>query len=147
MTFTRGIVAAAILAGLAIGTASPAGADPQEKPTKQMSGHYIETTTTPSTGQSSTNDWQFTPCGDGCASGASGTATGQARLANGPWTMDLTEDWICPDGSRNPGALSTHYTWDSTTLAGTVDNTTKVPACGYSAGGHWTNNIQFKQAP
>jgi len=143
MTITRGLAAAAILAGLAVATAGPAGADPQN----QMSGHYIETTTTPSTGQSSTNDWRFTPCGDGCASGASGAVTGQARLVNGRWTMDLTEDWVCPDGSRGLGALSTHYTWDPNTLAGTVQNTTKVPACGYSAGQQWTNNIQFRQAP
>ena len=59
MTITRAI-AAAMLAGLAVGTASPAWADP---PT--MNGHYIRTVTN-TKGQAVTNDWYFTPCGDGC---------------------------------------------------------------------------------
>jgi hypothetical protein len=62
MTVTRAIAATAMFAGLAIGTASPAWAD------QTMSGHNIETVTDPSSGQSITNDWYFTPCGDGCAS-------------------------------------------------------------------------------
>jgi hypothetical protein len=73
MTFTRGIAAAAMLAGLAVGTASGAWADPR------MSGHYTWTSTSP-TGESSSGDYYFTPCGDGCASVAS-TPGGPGRGA------------------------------------------------------------------
>src|ERR1700722_2290817 len=58
MTITRGIAAAAMLAGLAVGTASAAWAD------TTMSGHYIRTETGQS-GQSETADWYATPCGNG----------------------------------------------------------------------------------
>jgi hypothetical protein len=62
MTVTRGIAVAPTFAAVAVGAASPAWAD------QTMSGHDIETVTDPSSGQSITNDWYFTPCGDGCAS-------------------------------------------------------------------------------
>jgi hypothetical protein len=144
MSVTRGLAAAAVLAGLAVGTASAAWAAPT------MSGHYIETWTA-ANGQSGTNDWYFTPCGDGCASAAVGGPShgplGQARLVNGQWTLDSAGDWACPDGSHDvPDALSLHFTWDPNTLAGTVQSTIKVPACGHSPGQQWTNNIQLRQA-
>jgi hypothetical protein len=66
MTVTRAMAATAMLAGLAAGTASTAWAGPSDR-TPQMSGHYIETDTSEN-GQTTTSDWYFTPCGDGCAS-------------------------------------------------------------------------------
>ena len=84
MMITRGIAAAAMLAGLAAGTASTASAAPT------MSGHYIVNETSPQ-GYSTTMDWHFTPCGDGCASvtigGPAPGPMGQARLVtgNGHW--------------------------------------------------------------
>jgi hypothetical protein len=76
MTITRALAAAAMLAGLAVGTASIAWAD------TTMSGHYIMTETGKG-GRPIINDWNFTPCGDGCASLVSnGTPVGQARLVN-----------------------------------------------------------------
>jgi hypothetical protein len=145
MAITRRIAAAAMLAGLAVGAAATAWAD---LPT--MSGHYIKTSTDPSSGQSNTKDWYFTPCGDGCASVAEtpgGLPWGQARFVNGQWTLDTTGDAACRDGSTVPAANSAHYTWDPNTLAGTGQLTTKVPACGDPAGYQYSNNLQLRQAP
>lgn len=146
MTITRGIAAAAMLAGLAVGTAGTAWADPT------MSGQYTETDTTPD-GQVNTDNWNFTPCGDRCASVVSSgkgqtKPIGQARLANGQWTIDNPTDLAeCPDGSKVPNKLSTHYTWDSNTLAGTVHGNTNEPVCGWPKGFQWDDNLQLRQAP
>jgi hypothetical protein len=145
MTVTRGIAAAAMLAGLAAGTATTAWAAPT------ISGHYIETDTSPSTGQSTTNDWYFTPCGDGCASAAltpGGKPEGQARLVNGQWNLDTSgESVTCRDGTVVPNASSSHYSWDPNTLAGTVQITYTVPTvCGHPAT-TGTVNMQLKKAP
>jgi hypothetical protein len=152
MIITRAI-AAAMFAGLAIGAASPAWADPQDphdRKNNQMSGHYIRTETA-STGQPVTADWYATPCGDGCASIALNTPNtqpfGQARLVNGQWAIDDTSDAVCPDGTVVPSASSTHYAWDANTLAGTAQLTLKVPACGNPAGYQQTNKLQLRQAP
>jgi hypothetical protein len=143
MTITRGIAAAAMLAGLAVGTASTAWAD------TTMSGHYIVTNT--DKGYSVTNDWYVTPCGDGCANVAvtpGGPAGSQARLDNGQWTMDINGgNAHCPDGTVVPNANSNHYTWDPNTLAGTVETTLNVPACGGPAGYSHANDVQLRQAP
>ena len=145
MTITQGIAVAATFAAVAVGAASPAWAD------QTMSGHDIETVTDPSSGQSITNDWYFTPCGDGCASVAirpDASAPSQARLVNGQWTLDSAVHTLsCPDGTVLPNAVSAHYTWDPNTLAGTVQVTNNVPACGNPAGYLTTNFVQIRQAP
>ena len=142
MTVTRAIAATAMFAGLATGTASPAWAD------QTMSGHYVETVTDPSSGQSITNDWYFTPCGDGCASVVSnGSPLGQTRLVNGQWVMDVDGYPAgCADGSTVPNAATAHWTWDPNTLAGTQQITDKVAVCGNPAGFTFTNNFQLRQA-
>ena len=53
----------------------------------------------------------------------------------------------CPDGTVLPNAVSAHYTWDPNTLAGTVQVTYNVPACGNPAGYLTTNFVQIRQAP
>jgi hypothetical protein len=145
MTITRGVAAAAMFAGVAVGTASAAGAD------TTMSGHYIRTETNPQTGHSQTDDWYVTPCGDGCASIAitpNASAPSQAHLVNGQWTLDSAVHALtCSDGTVVPNAVSAHYTWDPNTLAGTVQVTYNVPACGNPAGHTQTNNVQLRQAP
>jgi hypothetical protein len=142
MTITRGFAAAAMLAGLAVGTAGAAWSD------TTMGGHYIRTVTNPTTGQSRTDDWYFTPCGDGCASVVSnGSPLGQARLVNGQWTMDATVDVVCTNGAVVPRASQNHFTWDPNTLAGTTQVTDTVPVCGNPAGYQQTNNFQLRQAP
>jgi hypothetical protein len=145
MAIARGFAATVIFAGLAVGTPSAAWAE------TTMSGHYIRTETNPQTGQSATDDWYATPCGDGCASLAStpgGPAQSQARLVNGQWTLDSTVGTLrCPDGTVVSNAVSAHYTWDPNTLAGTVQLTYQVPACGHPAGYQTTNNVQIRQAP
>jgi hypothetical protein len=149
MTITRGIAAAALIAGVAVGASGTAWAD------QTMSGHYTWTTTTP-TGKSTSGDIYFTPCGDGCASAAStpgGPAVGQARLVNGQWTMNGTWPVDCPDATPSanpePSANPQPYvdTWDPNTLAGTDVFTYSVPTCGSPAGYQQINKLQYRQAP
>jgi hypothetical protein len=144
MAIAQGFAVTVISAGLAVGTASAAWAD------TTLSGHYVRTETGAQSGQSITDDWYATPCGDGCASLAStpgGPVQSQARLVSGQWIVDTTGAPLqCPDGSV-VNAVSAHYTLDPNTLAGTVLLTYEVPACGNPAGYQTTNNVQVKQAP
>lgn len=100
-------------------------------------------------GRPATNDWNFTPCGDGCASLVSnGTPVGQARLVNGQWTTpEAAGDIHCPDGTLVPNASSAHMVWDPNTLAGTDQIILTVPACGAPAGYQYGHHIQLRQAP
>ena len=145
MTITRGFAATVIFTGLAVGTASAAWAD------TTMSGHYIRTETNPQTGESVTDGWYATPCGNGCTSIAStpgGPEESRARLVNGQWTLaSVLHTLACPDGTVVPNAVSGQYTWDPNTLAGTVQLTYNVPACGNPAGYQTTNSVQFTPAP
>jgi hypothetical protein len=145
MNVTRSLAIAATFAAVAVGAAAPSSAAPV------MSGHYIKTETNPASGQTATDDWYFTPCGDGCASVTVGGPTpgplGQARLVNGQWTIDINGTAGCQDGSRLPNAESDRYTWDPNTLAGTVQVTDKVAVCGNAAPVSFTNNVQLRQAP
>jgi hypothetical protein len=141
MTITRGLAAAATFAAVAVGAAGPTSAAPV------MSGHYIETESG-APGQSTTNDWYLTPCGDGCTSiNSNGGPVGQAQLVNGQWTMDVTGTAACPDGTRVSNAFSDHYTWDPNTLAGSVRITNTAGACGKPRGDGGTINMQLRQAP
>lgn len=142
MTITRGIVVAAMLAGLAVGTASTAWSD------TTMSGHYTWTSTNRN-GQSTSGDYYFTPCGDGCASVSStsgGPAVGQARLVDGQWTLDGTWAVSCPDGTSAGEPVAYHDTWDPNTLAGTDTLTSSASGCGNRAGGQQINTLQLSQA-
>jgi len=142
MNVTRSFAVAATFAAVAVGVATPASAVPE------LSGHYIETETA-ANGRSATDDWYFAPCGDGCASVARKgvKAFGQAHLVGGQWILDVTgEAAMCPDNTQVPNALSAHYTWDPSTLAGTVQTTADAPECGDAAGYQVTDNIQLRQA-
>jgi len=142
MTVTRSFAVAAAFAAVAVGAATPASAAPE------MSGHYTVTETAAGD-RSTTNQWYFTPCGDGCASVAlkGAKAFGQAKLVGGQWTFDVTDETaICPDGTQVPNALSAHYTWDPSTLAGTVQTTADTTECGDPAGYQATDKIQLRQA-
>jgi hypothetical protein len=113
-----------------------------------MSGHYIKTETNQS-GQSSTDDWYFTSCGDGCASvgtAPGGSSVGQARLVSGEWALDANIPVSCDDGRQiaNPG--TTHYTWDPNSLAGAGAMTYQVQGCYHPAGWTFNTSIQLRQA-
>jgi hypothetical protein len=143
MTVTESLAVAATFAAVAVGAATPASAAPE------LSGHYIETETA-ATGRSTTDHWYFASCGDGCASVArkGAKAFGRAQLVGGQWKLDVTgETAICQDGTQVPDALSAHYTWDPSTLAGTVQTTADAPECGDPAGYQVIDNIQLRQAP
>jgi hypothetical protein len=145
MAIAWGFAATAVFAGLAVGTAGAAWAEPT------MSGHYIRTETDPQTGQSENDDWYATPCGNGCVALASepgGPILSKARLVNGQWTLNSAiHTLICPDGTVLPNAVSAHYTWDPNTLVGTVQITYNVPACGSPAGTEISNYVQLRQEP
>jgi hypothetical protein len=115
----------------------------------QMSGHYVETETTPH-GRTVSYDWYFTPCGDGCASVSvrpdGSNPWGQAHFANGQWTMDTPVSPGCSDGTSVPDAGAARYTWDANTLAGTDRETLTQAACGNPAGYQETNTLQLTKA-
>jgi hypothetical protein len=142
MTVARSFAVTTAFAAIAVGAAIPASAAPA------MSGHYVETET--GAGERSTTDnWYFGSCGDGCVSVArkGAKAFGQAHLIGGQWVLDVKgETAMCPDGTQVPDALSAHYTWDPNTLAGTVQTTADAPECGDPAGFQVTDNIQLRQA-
>jgi hypothetical protein len=124
MTITRGLAGAAMLAGLAVGTASTAWADP---PT--MSGSYIlRIPPLPDGG------FDFTPCGPGCAKASASYGTTEAHLVNGQWSMDDNNPGgvRCVDGSTHPTVF--HMTWDPYTLTGQRSGTQTEAACGSPAG-------------
>ncbi len=109
-----------------------------------MSGHYIETETTPH-GCTVTNNWNFAPCGNGCAN-VTGDVTGQARLVNNQWSLDSAADAACSDGSNVPAAEAEHFIWDPNTLVGTSKITLGSAACGWPVGQTETNHIQLRRA-
>ncbi|BDE12172.1 hypothetical protein Mkiyose1665_21690 [Mycobacterium kiyosense] len=139
----RYLAAATVLAGLvglAAGTVGTARAD------TTMSGHYTWTTTSPQ-GSTSSGDFYFTPCGDGCASAAltaGGPSVGQAKLVNGQWVMNGTWPQRCSDGSTT--GLPYVDTWDPVTLAGTETITFTSTACGATVGSQQVSKLQYTQA-
>ena len=142
-TAARAFAATAMFAGLAVGAASTAWADP---PT--MNGNYTETSTSPS-GRSTTTDWTVQACSDGsdgCIYVKAGAGGGQAHLIDGQWVMDTMGNLLCPDGTFLQYVTNAHLTWDPNTLAGTSQITYMVPACGQPPGYTQTNQISFKQS-
>jgi hypothetical protein len=114
-----------------------------------MSGHYIRSTPYPTGGgHTLTEDWFFTPCGDGCADMSSPATGGGARamLVNGQWTIDTISDVVCMDGTTEGNAANAHYTWDPNTLAGTVQVIQRQAVCDH-APQSYTVNVQLKKAP
>jgi hypothetical protein len=125
MSVTRAIAATAMLAGLAIGGAAPAWADP-------FSGHYTATETSTG-GAVVTQSLDVTPCGDGCAKiSYEGGAPWTAHLLNGQqWVWDETDDYVvCDDGTKVPNAFDAHKAIDAATLRGTAVVTWKKATCG-----------------
>jgi len=124
MTIVRGLAAAAMFAGLAVGGAVPAGAD------SVFSGHYNATETS-SGGASLTSGWDVTPCGAGCvnisiANGGQYTA----HLVNGQWQFGGNGTTKCDDGTEVVGASTWENYVDPNTLRGTSVTTYKKAGCG-----------------
>jgi hypothetical protein len=80
--------------------------------------------------------WVFKPCGDGCAEVTfPDHKTVQANLDNGQWRLDdlnNSKAISCPDGTQHPG--DAHYSWNPTTLTGSVWSTDVTGACGATPG-------------
>jgi hypothetical protein len=109
-----------------------------------MSGHYVVTVNNTITGQTTREDWYFTPCGDGCASVQ---PWGHARLADGQWSLDTTSNALCRNDITVFQAEDAHYVWDPGTLAGTVHLTGRNTACGRPVGYTFVNSVQFNPVP
>jgi hypothetical protein len=143
MNAARSFAVAATIAAVSVWAPSTASAAPM------LSGHYTMTATSES-GATTTSDWYFTSCGQGCASVAAtpgGPVFGQALLRNGQWTLFWSSDAVCPDGTSVPGALSSYDTWDPNTLAGTDESALNRQVCGYQLRPpRVTQEIQLTQA-
>lgn len=105
-----------------------------------FSGRYRMTNTNPDTGQTFTQAWNVTSCGDGCARIVVPGATDLAHLVNGQWTWNAKFDAICTDGSIVPNAGSGYTTIDAVTLRGAA-HITWSKTCADSSAGSNTNNI------
>ena len=150
MSTTRGIAAAAMLAGLAVGLAAPASAGPTTP--NSLSGHF-DVTETVSSGQSSTQKWDVTSCGVGCANiaisqssltpGTFGPFT--AQLMNGQWVWDEPNGLIvCDDGSQVPDATDNHYAIDANILRGVNTVAYHRSTCGFdTAGKTFTHTVNL----
>jgi len=133
MNIAKVLGAAAILAAVATGAPTPAGAGGPTTPTAaELSGTYTFTVQT-----GNTTTWAITPCGPGCATVAAtnssaGNApyTGQARLAGDQWNMTAArpDALTCDDNSRAPG--TTIYSWGAVTFAGTAFSQGAPGVCG-----------------
>lgn len=124
MRFVMGIVPAMVLAGTAVGLASPAAAD-------DFSGTYRYDHNGPSTWST----WTVTPCGPGCAdvaaTGGAGWAPygGRARMEGGRWTM--VSPWPdAGDCDGTPLVASRTLSLDAATLAGSGFATWEASDCG-----------------
>jgi hypothetical protein len=121
----RAVAASCVLAGVAVGLASPAWAD------DRLDGdfHFINGPTT--------NTWsittQCTP--EATCAGSISSSTGLlekiTRVAGGPWTIERTDvpnGRICANGSTGPADLM--YSFDPATLIGAVSFRSKPGVCG-----------------
>jgi hypothetical protein len=126
MTALRGMATAAMLAGLAVGTASTAWADPPP-----MSGTYIMTAGTPPKELTLT----FTPCGPTCTQFTNEKGqTATVNLVNGQWRTSFTDNTThITDCDATVPAVN-NLSWDPYTLAGQLTVTLSAPACGHQAG-------------
>ena len=140
MAIAQGLAATAMFAGLAVGAAGTVWAD-----TPTMNGSYTLTATTPA-GATFTTSWTVSSCGDGCVFIKAGAGGSQARLVDGQWVLDTSNNVNCADGSYVQYATTSHMTWDPNTLAGTAQQTYVVPACGHPAGYTTTDQIQIKES-
>jgi hypothetical protein len=106
-----------------------------QAPTPAFSGRYIETDTN-ADGRSVANVWDVNPCGDGCVdiSGNGRSDRVDLLVGGGEWTFDLPMNAICRDGSNVLRAGIGHFTIDTTTLRGTVQDNWTKEACGIPPG-------------
>jgi hypothetical protein len=124
MTITQAMAVAVATGCTAVGLASPAWAE------DGLDGAYILVN------GATTNGWTVTThCNDERSCGGTvSTSTGWVgainRVAGGPWTAerhDVPNGFTGPDGSSGPADLV--YSFDPTSLAGTVTSTSKPGTC------------------
>jgi hypothetical protein len=124
MMIVRKMTITAAVAGIAIGSASPAWAD------DRLDGEYTFINGPTSNTWSITT--QCTPeatCG-GSVSSSTGMLAAIRRQAGGPWTIerhDVFNGMTCADGGT--GAADLVYSFDPVTLLGTISYTSKPGAC------------------
>jgi hypothetical protein len=125
MTVSRWLSSAVIFAGVSVGLARPASADPA--PPGGFDGTYTYT------GAGITQTWIATSCGTGCthieASPVADQAgfSGDAKMGYGGWELtrlNVPDAVLCKDGSLAPGNIT--YRWNP----GWADTWTSVGVCG-----------------
>lgn len=124
MAITRAMAVAIAVTSTAIGLASPASAD------DRLDGDFTLVNDGPPTIWSITTQCNAERTCGGMVSTSTGWVGAISRVAGGPWTAerrDVSAGWTCPDGSTGPADLL--YSFDPTSLAGTVSLTSKPGVC------------------
>jgi hypothetical protein len=124
MAITRAMAVTVAVIGTAVGWASPAWAD------DPLDGDYTLVDSGPPTTWSITTQCNAERTCGGTVSTSRGWVGAISRVTGGPWTAerrDVSAGWTCPDGSTGPADLL--YSFDPTSLAGTVTYTSKPGAC------------------
>jgi hypothetical protein len=128
-TIIRGLAAAAVLAGAAVGLASPRGADEVSGTYKYIAenGGYA-------------GSWSITSCGPDCAAVQTVEGwffTANAKLSGGRWNMTVEDPQGMVCSARdlaNKYPIKVDYSWDAVTLQGTSTSTNPTGACGKPVG-------------
>jgi hypothetical protein len=131
MNVTAGLAAATIVAGAAVGFASPARAD-------YFSGTFIPN------GPGLHSTWVVTPCGQDCAH--IGDSTGWSVDAH-PWeglwrfVVDLPDGTKCNNDGVLPGTVT--FKVDATRHEGTMLTTNPAPGCPFALAPGYSHPVFF----
>ena len=137
----RGLVAGVVLAGAAVGLASPGAADELSGTFKFIAqdGGYA-------------GSWSITSCGSDCATVQTVEGwyfTANAKLSGGRWNMTVEDPqgMICSARDlANKFPAKVDYSWDAVTLQGTSTTTNPTGACGKPVGDVNTSTFSLVKA-
>jgi hypothetical protein len=131
MNVTAGLAAATIVAGAAVGFASPARAD-------YFSGTFIPN------GPGLHSTWVVTPCGQDCAHIADSTGWSvDAHPWEGLWrfVVDLPDGTKCNNDGVLPGTVT--FKVDATRHQGTMLTTNPAPGCPFALAPGYSHPVFF----
>jgi hypothetical protein len=131
MNVTAGLVAATVVAGAAVGFASPARAD-------DFSGTYVPN------GPGLTSTWVVTPCGADCARITDSTGwTADAHPWDGLWrfVVDLPDGTKCNNDGVKPGTVT--FKVDASRQEGTMLTTNPDTGCPWALAPGYSQPVYF----